>query len=472
MAAQTNMQRSTERVVWGAAARTDTLGSNQLWGWSPARDLLDPLPACEGDDINILLACPSDLRSVLRTIGGRRFGDAKKMGKITLYLYERTPEQLARHLLLLRVAFDWELPLRQRCAAWLEVYGNALVQNRTEAYVGRLADELVDFLSGDDESPLADVVDLSKLKYRERDLMQAAFFSWKPSQPFNIQDLWERRLRHLLDGRYDARAGAFDWDYRFGFKDAGGDADLVHLKQYKQWRETGVAFEFGDCTYDAPNRTLGSYVEGLLKQGKDRGQKREIKGFWGDMSVGPYCGLGIDTSDRTQPHAAGLFEVIDAGHATERRRHNATELAMYNLLADLYATEKGERYALGRANDVFSGLGSYLRKDRDALEQAENIVESLEGIRIVPLCGDFEPWLKKLPPLDVVDCSVMSVDKIALLTGKVKQGGRVYAETGQFLVPLKKAEKELYVEKVREFARDVGFTEVPTDVAASLAFTN
>ena len=58
------------------------------------------------------------------------------------------------------------------------------------------------------------------------------------------------------------------------------------------------------------------------------------------------------------------------------------------------------------------------------------------------------------------------------MTGKVKQGGRVYAETGQFLVPLKKAEKELYVEKVREFARDVGFTEVPTDVAASLAFTN
>ena len=79
---------------------------------------------------------------------------------------------------------------------------------------------------------------------------------------------------------------------------------------------------------------------------------------------------------------------------------------MFNLLADLYATEKGEQYVLDRKNDVFSGLGSYLRKDRDALEQAENIVESLDGISIVPLCGNLEKELHKVPALDVVDLSV------------------------------------------------------------------
>merc|ERR1711924_551112 len=93
----------------------------------------------------------------------------------------------------------------------------------------------------------------------------------------------------------------------------------------------------------------------------------EVKGFWGDMSVGPYCGLGIDVRNRSENE--GLFEIHDRGHATERRRHNATEIAMFNLLADLYATEKGEQYALDRKNDVFSGLGSYLRKDRDALDR-------------------------------------------------------------------------------------------------------
>ena len=111
------MQTNTEKFVWGAATRTDALGSNQLWGWSPAKDLLDPLPETEGD-LNVLLAAPGDLRSVLRTISGRRSHE-RKMGSINIYVYERTPEQLARHLLLLRIAFDWELPLRQRCAAWL-----------------------------------------------------------------------------------------------------------------------------------------------------------------------------------------------------------------------------------------------------------------------------------------------------------------------------------------------------------------
>ena len=136
----------------------------------------------------------------------------------------------------------------------------------------------------------------------------------------------------------------------------------------------------------------------------------------------------------------------------------------------LYATEKGEQYTLDRKNDVFSGLGSYLRKDRDALEQAENIVESLDGITIVPLCGDFAKELNKVPELDVVDLSVMSVDKIKLLKDKLKPNARIYAETGQFLVPLKKEEKATFVERVKELAD--GFTQAKCDVAATLAFTN
>ena len=143
---------------------------------------------------------------------------------------------------------------------------------------------------------------------------------------------------------------------------------------------------------------------------------------------------------------------------------------MFNLLADLYATEKGEQYVLDRKNDVFSGLGSYLRKDRDALEQAENIVESLDGITIVPLCGSLEKELHKVPLLDVVDLSVMSVDKIKLLQGKLKPGARIYAETGQFLVPLKKEEKATFVDRVKELAE--GFTPAKCDIAATLAFTN
>ena len=55
-----------------------------------------------------------------------------------------------------------------------------------------------------------------------------------------------------------------------------------------------------------------------------------------------------------------------------------------------------------------------------------------------------------MPLLDVVDLSVMSVDKIKLLQGKLKPGARIYAETGQFLVPLKKEEKATFVDRVNE----------------------
>ena len=72
--------------------------------------------------------------------------------------------------------------------------------------------------------------------------------------------------------------------------------------------------------------------------------------------------------------------------------------------------------------------------------------------------------------MDVVDLSVMSVDKIKSLKDKLKPNARIYAETGQFLVPLKKEEKATFVERVKELASD--FKPAKCDVAATLVFTN
>ena len=38
-------------------------------------------------------------------------------------------------------------------------------------------------------------------------------------------------------------------------------AGLVHVVHYRQWRQTGVAFEFGDQTYTVPNRTMATYAQ-------------------------------------------------------------------------------------------------------------------------------------------------------------------------------------------------------------------
>ena len=210
MAAQTSL-RDTERLVWNTSSRSDALGQHALWGFSPARDLLDPPPAA-GGGATVLLASPGDVRHVLKTIAARRLrGGAKET--VTFLVHESSVELVARHLLLLRVAFDWELPLRQRAAVWLELFGNALVQERTETYVSRLAAELLDLASGGDACDLADVADLGRLKFRDRDVLAAGLQAWRASSaPFDIADLWDRRVRAHLGKRYDAADGSFDWD--------------------------------------------------------------------------------------------------------------------------------------------------------------------------------------------------------------------------------------------------------------------
>jgi dynein assembly factor 3 len=313
---------------------------------------------------------------------------------------------------------------------------------------------------------LADVADLGRLKFRDRDVLAAGLQAWRASSaPFDIADLWDRRVRAHLGKRYDAADGSFDWDYRRGLgSQAGGD--LVHLKQYRHWRRTGVAFEFGDQTYARPNRTLATFVEGHLKRGKDRGRKKEVRGYWGDMAVGPFAGLGVACD--AGPHVDALLEVADKGHATEQRKHNATEVAVYNVLSYLFAIETGAPYAMTRPGDIFSGLGAL--KDRDAVAHAEHIVESLDGVVFAPLAGPADAALARLAP-GSVDAAYLSVNAAQLLESPafraaLKPGAAVTAEKARLVVPLADQEKRTFDGKVRDLAEAHGFAEAHDDADA------
>jgi hypothetical protein len=73
--------------------------------------------------------------------------------------------------------------------------------------------------------------------------------------------------------RYDNRKALGDWDYQYTLKET---ASVIHIKLYREWRESGIAFEFGDQTYDESNRTMATYVEGTLKDGLEKGQHKEV----------------------------------------------------------------------------------------------------------------------------------------------------------------------------------------------------
>ncbi|CAM9189410.1 unnamed protein product, partial [Laminaria digitata] len=278
------------------------IGAHTMWGYAPAQDLLRDAPL-QGE-ANVLICQPGDIGHLLRTIGTRR---RHPQHTINLYVWESQMEVVARHLLLLQVAQDWELPMRQRANVFLEIFGNCLVQDRTGRYIARLGKELENMLFSTRAE--TDLVDLSLLKCRQKDQLQEAFKSWCCDVPCNMTNLRDSRLRNFFGGRYDHRNNMVDWDYTNRLKEV---ASIIHHTQYRGWRLEGIAYEIGDQVYDQPNRTMISYAEGMVVKGKHRGLKKEMRGFWLDIRVGPFITFGVEC-DRPNAYAEELFAIINKG---------------------------------------------------------------------------------------------------------------------------------------------------------------
>ncbi|OWZ04381.1 hypothetical protein PHMEG_00023724 [Phytophthora megakarya] len=327
-----------------------------MWGFSPAYDVCTGLPewsnknfATAVDDneakasaepINILLAGPGDVRHVLATIAHRRrWEPAMKCRPVHIYVLEKAIETLARNLLLIQVALDSDAPLRQRCNTFLEIFGNARVQERTSTYIEEQAKVLMNFVYND-HGPLAGLVDISHLKNRTHDDLIDSFRSWFQSVKFDVDSLRDHRLRHYYEVRYDYRDNLIDWDYTMKLKKIES-ASVIHIRQYRDWRNSGVAFEFGDQVYSTPNRTMAAYTEAKKKH---HGSVL-CRGLWTDIIVGPYISFGVHC-EKSNKFVEGLFEVHNKGTGVEQNRHNTVEVAVFNVLSYLYEIETGKMYKM------------------------------------------------------------------------------------------------------------------------------
>ncbi|GFG33792.1 hypothetical protein Cfor_05135 [Coptotermes formosanus] len=97
---------------------------------------------------------------------------------------------------------------------------------------------------------------LDTLKYRERDYLENVFKFWQePGTRFPISQYWDKRVRQHLGTRYDSRVGVFDWDYHMKLRSCG--AEHITAREYKGWRNSGVAFT---CIADITILQLGSLV--------------------------------------------------------------------------------------------------------------------------------------------------------------------------------------------------------------------
>jgi dynein assembly factor 3 len=98
---------------------------------------------------------------------------------------------------------------------------------------------------------------LDQLKCKHRDYLENVFKFWQVSRSrFPISLHWDKRVREHLGSRYDSRFGVFDWDYHMRLRPAG--AEHVTAREYKTWRNTGVAFTWLETEATEPNMTLAT----------------------------------------------------------------------------------------------------------------------------------------------------------------------------------------------------------------------
>lgn len=256
------------------------------------------------------------------------------------------------------------------------------------------------------------------------------------------------RLILVAGARYDHRENLYDWDYHQTIR---MNAGTIHSSQYRTWRNTGVAFEFGDATYPSPNRTLGGIplttaktrlptsasAAGTAARG---GSNTPPLGYYGDMVVSPYHALGTaayipvpaeeevanavyvvaeksaiggEATAHKGNYACTLFDIMNRKAGSEQWRHNTTELAVYNLLAYMHEMETGALYLLRKRNDIYSGDTSATTADpmEAARARARQISRTFSKVRITLLSGDFHDILTKqrlAGKMDVITSSIHS----------------------------------------------------------------
>ena len=156
---------------------------------------------------------------------------------------------------------------------------------------------------------LGKLFDISQLKYKNRDELESIFKFWmkydtKNNNKVDMIGKRENRLRDFYKDRFDFRKNLIDWDYVWNII---GVASIIHKIHYTHWRETGIAFQIRDSTYNEPNITLLTYMKGFRQaQGLKKTESMDpclIQGFWSDIENSPYFGFGIKSNCKK------LFEI-------------------------------------------------------------------------------------------------------------------------------------------------------------------
>lgn len=426
------------------------------WGLSPQTNLLSGKQH-QSNEVNILLLCPGDPRSILKTLadaviergslddGADSYSQSQHL---RFHIVEEHTEILARHFLLLHTFFDESVPIKQRSVMYLEIFGNSMITDKASAYVEEKGKSLVELVLDEKEQlGLEGIFDLSLLKQREKDDLASVFESFGAPSHCDLMEERSYILRSYYGDRYDSRSAVIDWDYHTQVKPF---ASIIHPTQFRDWRLEGQAFEFGGSSYNSTNQTVPIPTK----------SRTHLKM---DVTTGPFISYGIDC-DRTDPFADALFEVHNKGTGAAQHRYSSTDVSLYNIARFMWEISTREEYRMQTKGDVLSGIGGECIEKIDT----DNVQEETDppgrvSFSIVPIkdCRTLfrKQRFKGLFHSVFVSHDASSIVKDLNFYELMKSGASMTVETCSLQVVTNKSHKQESTKRLREMLGGANMTE-------------
>ena len=307
-------------------------------------------------------------------------------------------------MLLLAILTTPDMDMKTRVKMYADILGNCKIREESAGWIRKESSKLAKIVAARNNAGNM-LWDLSLLKEKEVDEMEAVFLSWKKEEGDKMEDFWAGRQKRLMGERWESREGVVEMDYHMKLVERGGAE--VDKKDFLRWRESGVAYDLTeDDKVGVDNVTM---INGAGKE----------SGYWGDIVTGPFICLGLE-----QRSDWSVQEQQEGG-----------------------ATLGGLSLTLARLEDMFEKIEGG---------------DGMKNVKILPLSISATSKLTKVfKPRVKISTVWVGLSMTHLVTkgfsNLVMEEGRMVLETPLYLLQVSKELLESFQEKVMEIGSEAGF---------------
>lgn len=378
------------------------------------------------------------------------------------YLYEPNLRLHCRHLFflqwLLNSMFSLE-QLEERVLMFLDVFGNIMMRDITAAQTRQVVQDLLRGLEKGDEQlthqkcnenhpqDLMAFTSFTEMKLKEKDFVESQLRHWiRDASEAKIDEQWAHRLRKEMAERFDNRNNLLDWDFVFRLTDY---TNLVKFPEYRDWRNTGVAFDVAhinprrgfEYLYQTPNKTLCHF-------------DRQGRGYYcGDVKNGPFFSFGAQTRN----------EAICQRTADGTCKYGNGVAAMHNLRAWCYTLMTGLPWPWKDHQFAWDDDKNYNYLPPGTPRSTEYQLQ-FPAVRFHFVGLDLQRFLRhvqegRIPQMDAafVGSSVLH-EMTPEFFSCCASHAIVVAETAKFILDAEEEAKELFVKRIIETANESGWS--------------